>query len=480
MRTLPKDIGKIHFIGIGGIGMSGIAEILHSLDYNVQGSDISDGANVDRLREKGIEVFIGQKASNIENAAVVVYSSAIKSDNPEIIAAREAKIPLVRRAEMLAELMRLKWSVAIAGTHGKTTTTSLVGCVLEEGGLDPTVINGGIVNAYGTNTRMGESDWMVVEADESDGTFTRLPSTIGVITNMDMEHADFYGNFDDIRNAFKVFVENLPFYGFGVLCLDHPEVQSLIPRVSEKRIITYGFNPQADVRAVNVRLELDKSVFDVVITDHRSDGHDITIHDITLNMVGQHNVQNALVAIAIGHDIGINQTQIKDGLANFTGVKRRFTKTGVVNGIPVIDDYGHHPVEIEAVLKAARQTLVEPDSNIIAVFQPHRYSRLQSLFEDFCKCFNGANYVAVADVYPAGENPIEGYDKDALADGLRNHGHQNVSTVDCVERLAEHIASIAKPGDIVVCLGAGDITKWSYDLPHHLEHVFEHAEKKRA
>ncbi len=482
MRAIPHDIGSLHFIGVGGIGMSGIAEVLNTMGYKVQGSDMAENANVQRLRDSGIQVSVGHNADNLQAEdgslpSVVVISSAIKNDNVELQAARDLKIPVVRRAEMLAELMRLKWSISIAGTHGKTTTTSMVGAMLEHGGFDPTVINGGIVNAYGTNTRIGQSDWMVVEADESDGTFTRLPSAVAVVTNMDPEHLDHYGNVENIRFAFRHFIENLPFYGFAVMCLDHPEVQSLIAAITDRKIITYGSNPQADVRASNVRVKNGGSLFDVHVVGWLNNGEETIFRDVYLPMLGHHNVENSLAAISIALELGMPQPVIKKALENFTGVKRRFTRTGMVKGITIIDDYGHHPVEIVAVLKAGRMAVEETGGRVIAVMQPHRYSRLASLFEEFCTCFNEADIVFVADVYPAGEELIESATGDALAEGIGNHGHRNVSKLESPDALARNIAEIAQPGDYVICLGAGDITKWAYALPGELEEIM--AEKKK-
>ena len=466
MREMPLSIGTLHFVGIGGIGMSGIAEVLHNLGYSVTGSDISNSANVKRLRALGIAVAIGHRAENIGDSAVVVISSAVKPDNPEVADARARRIPVVRRAEMLAELMRLKWAVAIGGTHGKTTTTSLVAALLEAGSLDPTVINGGIINAYGTNTRLGAGDWMVVEADESDGSFTRLPATIAVVTNMDPEHLDHYGSFDAMRAAYDHFILNLPFYGFAALCIDHPEVQSMIPRVSDRTILTYGFSPQADVRGENLRMDPTGSRFDVVISE-RADRDSVarTYKDIHLPMHGQHNVQNALGAITVGHQLAIGEAAIRKALGEFSGVKRRFTTTGMVDGIRIIDDYGHHPVEISAVLRAARTAA---HGRVIAVVQPHRYSRLANLFDDFCTCFNDADAVIVADIYAAGESPIEGASRDHLVDGLRIRGHRDVMALPNPESLAQIVLEKARPGDLVVCLGAGNITAWANALPEQL------------
>ncbi len=465
MKVLPLDIGIVHFVGIGGIGMSGIAEILHNLGYQVQGSDIAESANVQRLRDMGIDIKIGHRAENVENAKVVVVSSAIKLENPEVAAAREKFVPIVRRAEMLGELMRLKWSVAVGGTHGKTTTTSLVAALLDGGDFDPTVINGGIINAYGTNARLGAGDWMVVEADESDGTFTKLPSTIAVVTNIDPEHLDFYGSVEALHEAFETFVKNIPFYGFAVVCIDHPVVQSLIGRIQDRRLVTYGTSPQADVRATELSVAGVETRFDVVITS-RSGEESRTISACKLPMVGEHNVLNALAAIAVAEEMGMSDEAIRKALASFGGVKRRFTKTGVSGGVTIIDDYGHHPVEISAVLKAARQAT---DAQVIAVVQPHRYTRLRDLFEDFCSCFNDADHVIVADVYEAGEQPIEGASRDDLVEGLRDRGHRHVAALPSSDALAEMVHDIAKPGDLVVCLGAGNITAWAHALPKALD-----------
>ncbi|MDA9546764.1 MULTISPECIES: UDP-N-acetylmuramate--L-alanine ligase [unclassified Bradyrhizobium] len=462
---LPREIGPIHFVGIGGIGMSGIAEVLVNLGYAVQGSDASDNYNLDRLRKKGAKVSVGHKAENIDGAEVVVVSSAIKRDNPELMAAREKRIPVVRRAEMLAELMRLKSCVAIAGTHGKTTTTTMVATLLDAGGLDPTVINGGIINAYGSNARLGAGDWMVVEADESDGTFLKLPTDVAIVTNVDPEHLDHFKTFEAVQDAFRHFVENLPFYGFAVMCIDHPVVQSLVGKIEDRRIITYGENPQADARLVDLTAGGGGSKFKVVIRD-RKNGTTHEIADLALPMPGRHNASNATAAIAVAHELGVSDEVIRKALAGFGGVKRRFTKTGEWNGVTVIDDYGHHPVEIAAVLKAARDSYT---GKVIAVVQPHRYTRLQSLFEEFCTCFNDADAVVVADVYAAGEAPIEGIDRDHFVAGLRAHGHREVIPLPNAGELAKIVHGIAKSGDLVVCLGAGNITQWAYALPDQLK-----------
>jgi UDP-N-acetylmuramate--alanine ligase len=462
---LPRDIGPIHFVGIGGIGMSGIAEVLVNLGYKVTGSDVAESANVKRLREKGIHIAVGHDAKNVDDAAVVVVSSAIKRDNPELIAARGKRLPVVRRAEMLAELMRLRSAVAIAGTHGKTTTTSMVAALLDAGELDPTVINGGIINAYGTNARLGAGNWMVVEADESDGTFLKLPADIAIVTNVDPEHLDHFQTFDAVKAAFQAFVENVPFYGFAVMCTDHPEVQTLVGRIIDRRIITYGENPQADARLVDLSHENGASTFTVVFRGRDGAGEH-RIGDLTLPMPGRHNALNAVAAITVAHELGVSDERIRKALASFGGVKRRFTRTGDWNGVAIIDDYGHHPVEIAAVLKAARES---SKGRVIAVMQPHRYTRLQQLFEPFCTCFNDADTVIVADVYAAGEAPIPGIDRDHLVAGMRARGHRDVIALENSEKLASLVKGIAQPGDMVVCLGAGNITQWAYALPGELK-----------
>lgn len=474
MRTMSPDIGTLHFVGIGGIGMSGIATLLASLGYDVQGSDIAENANVIRLRDQGIRVVIGHEPDHIRGVdgvlpAAIVISSAVKDNNAELIAARAAKVPVVQRAEMLAELMRLKSSVAVAGTHGKTTTTSMVGQMLDQAGLDPTVVNGGIVNAYGTNTRFGQSDWMVVEADESDGSFIRLPATVAVVTNIDPEHMDHYGTFDRVKKAYKRFVLNLPFHGYALLCIDHPEVQSLAAQVSDRKVITYGFNPQADVRAENIRPGAEGSVFDVIFAGWLSDdGQEQVIKDIHLSMPGEHNVQNSLVALSVAKEMGVSADKMKAAMSNFGGVKRRFTKTGTVEGITIIDDYAHHPVEIEVVLKTARAAVKETEGNVIAIMQPHRYSRLEDLYEEFCRCFNDADHVIITDVFAAGEEPVEGVDKDYLVQGLKTHGHRSAQALIKQGDLPRVLAELAGSGDYIILMGAGNITSWAYDLPDQL------------
>ena len=461
MAASPEDFGPIHFIGIGGIGMSGIAEVMLNLGYTVQGSDLRESPILARLRTMGATITAEQKPDNLGDAAVVVISSAIKEDNSELAAARGRRLPIVRRAEMLAELMRLKLNVAVAGTHGKTTTTSLVAALLDAGGIDPTVINGGIIQSYGSNARKGEGEWMVVEADESDGTFVKLPATIAVVTNIDPEHMEHYGDFDTLRAAFLRFVENTPFYGAAICCIDHPEVQALIGRVKDRRIVTYGFSPQADVRLYNLRFEQGKAIFDVDIRT----GQSLHMRDLVLPMPGEHNVLNALAAIGVARHLGISEDGIRKGLADFSGVKRRFTHVGDWNGVRIIDDYGHHPVEIAAVLKAARAS---SDGRVIAVHQPHRYSRLHDLFDDFCTCFNDADVAIISDVFSAGEKPIPGADRDRLIDAMTDRGHRRVLPLSDESALPALLAIEAKPGDIVVCLGAGTITAWANALPEAL------------
>ncbi|MBA4756909.1 UDP-N-acetylmuramate--L-alanine ligase [Sphingosinicella sp.] len=459
MTGIARDIGTIHFVGIGGIGMSGIAELMHNLGYKVQGSDIAESYVIEGLRKKGIDVHIGHKAENLGDSAVVVTSTAIRRGNPEVDLALEKRIPVVRRAEMLAELMRLKSTVAVAGTHGKTTTTSMVAALLDAGGLDPTVVNGGIINSYGSNARLGTSDWMVVEADESDGSFLRLPPTFAIVTNIDPEHLDHYGSFDQIKQAFVDFVEHVPFYGAAILCIDHPEVQAILPRVRDRRVVSYGFSAQADVRGENVTPVPGGNRFDVLITDR--DGNQRRIDGLELPMPGRHNVQNALSAVAVALELQISGEDIRSGFAKFGGVKRRFTKVGEVDGASIIDDYGHHPVEIKAVLAAAREGV---KGRVIAVVQPHRFTRLRDLMPEFQTAFNDADTVYVAPVYAAGETPIDGVDAAHLLAGLKRSGHRDAYTVEGPEDLAQKLAATIREGDMVVCLGAGDITKWAAGL----------------
>jgi UDP-N-acetylmuramate--alanine ligase len=459
MRGVATDIGTIHFIGIGGIGMSGIAEVMHNLGYKVQGSDVAEGYVIEGLRARGIPVAIGHRAENLGDAAVVVTSTAIKRGNPEVELALETRVPVVRRAEMLAELMRLKSTVAVAGTHGKTTTTSMVAALLDAGGVDPTVINGGIINSYGSNARLGASDWMVVEADESDGSFLRLDGTYAIVTNIDPEHLDYYGSFDAVKDAFVEFVENVPFYGAALMCLDHPEVQAILPKIRDRRVVTYGFSAQADVRGVNVTPIPGGNRFETIVRSR--DGSTRSIEGIELPMPGRHNVQNALAAIGVALEMGVSDAVIQTGFAKFGGVKRRFTKVGDVDGASIIDDYGHHPVEIRAVLSAAREGA---QGRVIAVVQPHRFTRLRDLMTDFQTAFNEADVVYVAPVYAAGEAPIEGVDAAALVAGLKMRGHRAAQEIAGPEALAKALAADLRADDMVVCLGAGDITKWAAGL----------------
>ncbi len=464
MRGVATDIGTIHFIGIGGIGMSGIAEVMHNLGYSVQGSDVAEGYVIEGLRKKGIKVMIGHKAENLGDAAVVVTSTAIKRGNPEVELALEKRVPVIRRAEMLAELMRLKSTVAVAGTHGKTTTTSMIAALLDAGGVDPTVINGGIINAYGSNARLGSSEWMVVEADESDGSFLRLDGTIAVVTNIDPEHLDHYGDFEKVKDAFVEFVENVPFYGAAMLCLDHPEVQAILPRVQDRRIVTYGFSAQADIRGEHVQPIPGGNRFDVQV--RARDGSVRRIEGIELPMPGRHNVLNAMAAIGVALHMGIEDETIRTGFAKFGGVKRRFTKVGEIavagGGVAtVIDDYGHHPVEIKAVLAAAREGA---KGRVIAVVQPHRFTRLRDLMDEFQQAFNDADVVYAAPVYAAGEQPIEGVDSSALVAGLKRRGHRAAAEIAGADALAQVIAGDCQADDMIVCLGAGDITKWAAGL----------------
>jgi len=459
---LPKALGPIHFVGIGGIGMSGIAEVLVEHGYTVQGSDLKASKITKRLEALGATVFVGQRAENLEGAEVVVISSAIKPGNPELDAARLNGLPVVRRAEMLAELMRLKSNIAVAGTHGKTTTTTMVAALLDEGGIDPTVINGGIIHAYDSNARMGSGEWMVVEADESDGTFNRLPATIAIVTNIDPEHMEHWGTIENLRAGFDDFVSNIPFYGLAVCCTDHPEVQALVGRITDRRVTTFGFNAQADVRAMNLTFEAGVAHFDIHLQ-----AEDEVIKDCTLPMPGDHNVSNALAGVAVGRHLGMTLEQIKQGLAAFKGVNRRFTKVGEWKGIPIIDDYGHHPVEIAAVLRAARQS-VGDGGRVIAVHQPHRFSRLHTLFDDFCSCFNDADVVGIGEVFAAGEDPIEGAGRDDLVAGLIRHGHRHARAVTSEDDLERLVREQAREGDIIICLGAGTISAWANGLPARL------------
>ena len=464
MLKRPENLGVIHFIGIGGIGMSGIAEILVQSGYLVQGSDIKASNNTKRLEKLGIEVFIGQRKSNIFNAKIIVVSTAISKNNIELIEAKKIFLPIVHRAEMLGELMRLKQSIAIAGTHGKTTTTSLIAKMIEENGMDPTIINGGIISSLDSNARMGKGDWMVVEADESDGSFTKLNPTAAVITNIDLEHLDFHKNEGNLELAFFNFLSSIPFYGFICLCTDHPRVQKLISKLEDKKVITYGLSANADVRATNIIYNNNKMNFTLSISNRRE--LQISSYEIEFSMIGIHNIQNALATIATGIELKIPIEKIKNTLKTFTGVQRRFQNVGNFKNTTIIDDYGHHPVEINAALAAAR--LLAPKSKIISIFQPHRYSRIKDLFNDFCSCFNDADYVFLLDVYPAGEEPLKGFESTDLKNGLLKYGHKNVSYLESKKSLIRETLKIINPNDIIICLGAGSITKIANTLEKEL------------
>ena len=455
VTKLPGDIGAIHFVGIGGIGMSGIAEVLLDQGYMVQGSDLKASKITRRLEAMGALIHLGQKAENLGEAEVVVVSTAIKPGNPELDQARKVGLPVVRRAEMLAELMRLKSNVAVAGTHGKTTTTTMVSTLLHAGGFDPTVVNGGVINAFESNARTGQGEWMVVEADESDGTFNRLPATIAIVTNIDPEHMEHWGSFDNLRQGFFEFVHNIPFYGLAVCNTDHPEVQALVGRITDRRVTTYGFNAQADVRVVDLSYAQGTAYFDVALRDGSM------IEGCTLPMPGDHNVSNALASVAVALHLGMSGDAIRTGLHSFKGVNRRFTKVAELDGVTIIDDYAHHPVEIAAALKAARQS---HSGRIIAIHQPHRYSRLNDLFDDFCTCFNDADVVGITDIFAAGEAPIAGSDRDSLVIGLTGHGHRNAMAVADEAALKAFLTEHCQPGDMLICLGAGSISAWAHGL----------------
>jgi UDP-N-acetylmuramate--alanine ligase len=461
-------LNTIHFVGIGGIGMSGIAEIMNNLGYKVQGSDLSENNNTKRLEARGVKIFKGHDAMNVRNVSYVVISSAVTEDNAEVIEARRLKIPVIRRAEMLAELMRLKCSVAISGSHGKTTTTSLVACLFEAAGLDPTVINGGIINNRSTNAYLGHGDYLVVEADESDATFIKIPSTIGVITNIDPEHMDYYKDFDTLIAAFKSFIRNLPFYGFGVACVDHPIVRKLVDGLTERKVITYGIESKdANVIAFNIRQDVSSSTFDVKLQLPNFNGTAI-IENITIPTPGKHNVLNALAAIAIGVELDFGVKVIQEGFKNFQGVKRRFTRVCEYNGAEIIDDYAHHPEEVKATLATARVVANARSGRVIAIFQPHRYSRLSNLFADFTTCFAEADSIYIMDIYAAGEQQIEGVSGKALALAIKKTGAK-CEFIDSHEKIAGTISSIAKKGDIIVMMGAGSISNWANQLPSLFE-----------
>ncbi len=464
MLKSPKNLGVIHFIGIGGIGMSGIAEILFQSGYYIQGSDIAESNNTIRLRKIGIKVYIGQKKSNIVNAKLVVVSTAISKRNEEYIAAKKMFLPVVHRSEMLGELMRLKQSIAIAGTHGKTTTTSLIAKMIEENGMDPTIINGGIISSLGSNAKLGNGEWMVVEADESDGSFAKLNPTVAIITNINLEHLDYHKSEENLEKAFLHFVSSIPFYGFVCLCIDNPRTQKLISKLENKKVITYGLSANADIRATNISYKNNKMFFLLNISNLKD--HNSKNYEIEFSMIGLHNIQNALATIAIGIELNIPIIKIKKTLKSFTGIQRRFQEVGNFKDTCIIDDYGHHPVEISSALAAAR--LITPKHKIISIFQPHRYTRLRDLFDDFCSCFNDADHVLLLDVYSAGEEPITNFESSNLEVGLSNYGHKNVLYIKDQKALMRILLKLAKPKDLIICLGAGSITKIANKLEDNL------------
>lgn len=478
---LPLNIlKKIHFIGIGGIGMSGIAEILHNLGYSVQGSDPSTYGNTKRLVSLGITVFDHHDATNIGGADIIVISSAVKESNLELIEARRRGLPVIKRAEMLAEIMRFRLSVAVAGTHGKTTTTSMCAAVLDAANFDPTVVNGGIINTYNTNARLGKGDWIVVESDESDGSFTKLPATIGIVTNIDPEHIEHYGSFDILKDAFYTFIENLPFYGLGILCIDHAEVRALAAKIKDRRITTYGFSADAEVRAYNLRPELGGTYFDVDIMPKSKKYLNNTSEQIKvlpkryknlfLPMAGDYNVLNFLSTIAVAEELGITEHFIKKALSDFKGVKRRFTHIDTVKGVDIIDDYAHHPTEITMVLKAAKQAT---KGRVIAVMQPHRYTRLRDLFEEFSTCFTDADQIILAPVFEAGEAPIAGISSNTLAEKIKAY-KKDVTTITDHNTIPALLTNRMQEGDTIIYLGAGNITQWAADLPRNLAELDLH------
>ncbi len=457
MNSFDKKFGLLHFIGIGGIGMSGIAEVLVNLGYKVSGSDLVENQNVSRLKNLGVNIFIGHKKNNVDEAAMVVVSSAINSNNEEILEAKRRRLPIVKRAEMLAELMRFKKSISVAGTHGKTTTTSLMAAILETADLDPTVINGGIINSYKSNAKIGSSDWMVVEADESDGSFIKLPTTNIIITNIDAEHLDYYGNFRALKEAFKQCINNIPFYGMAIVCLDNPTIQSILSEIEDKRIITYGISPQADYRAQNIRSKDGRTFFTLEISP-KVYSPTKNIDGLISNIPGIHNVQNVLAVCAMAIEMGIKTEVVKKALENFEGVNRRFSFLSSYRGIKIYDDYGHHPVEIRATLSAAREV---SKNKVVAIVQPHRYSRLKMLFADFTTAFNDADTVFVTNIYSAGEKEDKELTKEHLISALIAAGHKDVRKYEDLEQLKFFLEKKLNEGDIVIFLGAGDITQYA-------------------
>ncbi len=463
MIPAPDEVGAVHFVGVGGIGMSGIAAVLRNLGYEVQGSDIAESPSLEELRQIGVRVAVGHDAANLGEARAVVVSSAVPAGNPELAAARERGIPVVRRAEMLAELMRFKRNIAVSGTHGKTTTTSMAAAVLDRAGLSPTVINGGVISSYGSTARLGDGEWMVVEADESDGSFLHLPPTVAVVTSIDPEHMEHYPDVAALESAFASFAQSVPFYGSVVYCADHPAAKRVVGAVAGRRLVSYGTGEDADVRAVNLRPADGGTEFDIEARD--ADGGRRTIEGLHLPMPGRHNVLNAAAAVAAGIEAGVADGVFPDALAAYRGVGRRFTRVGAAAGVEVVDDYAHHPAEIAATLAAAREVC---RGRIVAVHQPHRYSRLECLYGEFCSCFDGADAVVIADVYAAGETPRSGWDRGRLVEGIRAHGHPQVEPLSAPEELAGVVRRLARPGDLVLCMGAGSITHWAKALPCEL------------
>jgi UDP-N-acetylmuramate--alanine ligase len=464
MMPAPHEAGTIHFIGIGGIGMSGIAEALALQGYQVSGSDAADSATLVRLRGFGATVVAGHAAENLGEARVVVISSAVKASNPELAAARARGLPIVKRAEMLAELMRPRRAIAVAGTHGKTTTTTMVAALLEAGGLDPSVVNGGIINAYGSNAKLGQGAWMLVEADESDGTFLRLPAEVAVVTNVDPEHLDHFKTYDAVKAAFASFIANVPYYGFAVVCADHAETMAIAAAAQDRRVLTYGFAEGADVRAVGLAADRDGMTFDVVLSERMTGGAAV-LRSARLPMPGKHNVSNALAAIAVARELGVADAAAVAGLAGFEGVQRRFTRVGDWNGVTIIDDYSHNPPKIAAAIEAARQVA---QGRVIAVMQPHRFTRVRDLFEGFVAALDGADIALVSDIYTAGETPIDGITGAALVDAMRKHGHRDARYLPSPDDLPKIVHAEAKPGDYVIVLGAGSNTVWAKNLPGQL------------
>jgi UDP-N-acetylmuramate--alanine ligase len=474
-KNFTQEVGLIHFIGIGGIGMSGMAEILHNLGYRVQGSDLNESYITERLQKNGIKVIFGHHPQNIEGVSLIVKSTDIQDSNVEIKAAFKESIPVIKRCDMLAEIMRCKPAISVSGTHGKTTTTSMIATVFDGAQMNPTVINGGVINQFNTNAYVGDGDYIIAEADESDGTFIKIPSYIAVVTNIDPEHLNYYGTFANVKTAYKTFIENIPFYGFAVLCYDHPVVREIGAQIIDRRIIKYGVEADdLDIKAVNITQDQEGMAFDVIFSSNfmkRNRLNSQQIEGMKLRAYGQHNVLNCLSAIAIGIEKGISIALLQKSLANFRGVKRRFTQTGEVRGIRIIDDYAHHPEEIKVTLNAARMVANMRGGKVIAVMQPHRYTRLQSLMEEFAQSFDDADEIIISEVYSAGEQSIANITSEKLIEKIKQYSSQSVYKLDDPLKLAEKINKLAKSSDLVVLLGAGSITKWAYDLPQQLEKI---------